>query len=373
VTARGHYLDGRTAARQAVTVQVVGAGIDIVFGDGHTARWPLGEIRQTQGRYAGEPVRLERAGGPEALLVDDPAFAVALADAGGHARRFHDPRRRRRRMLLTVLAAAGVLAAAVALHAWGIPALSGLAARWVPPAWEDRLGSAIVEHLAPPGRRCPGATGQAALDRITERLVRAAGPVPYRFRVVAVDVDVVNALAAPGGHVIVFRGLLERSASPEALAGVLAHEIQHVLYRHATRAILQHASTAIALTAVAGDASGAIGVALDGASVLGAMAYSRAHEAEADRAGMTLLLSAGVDPAGMIGFFDARDGAPPALVRYLSTHPPSAERVRALRALLPPEPRTFVPVLDEEAWAAVKGMCGPRRAYDRRAVSPESR
>jgi hypothetical protein len=76
VTFRGHYLDGRTATRRPVTVQVVGAGIDVTFADGHTIRWSLTEIRQTQGRYAGEPVRLEHDAGGEAIL-DDVAGACS--------------------------------------------------------------------------------------------------------------------------------------------------------------------------------------------------------------------------------------------------------------------------------------------------------
>ena len=356
MTCLGHYLDGRTPARHAVTVQVVGAGVDITFADGRTIRWPLAEVRQTQGRYAGEPVRLERAG--EARLVDDRAFLVALADdSGGERRRFHDPRRRRQRMLLTVVAAACVVVAGVAVYAWAIPFVSRLAARRVPVAWEDRLGAAIVDRLAPSRRRCGDPMARAALDRITQRLVRATGTVPYHFTVVVADVPIVNALAAPGGHIVVFRGLLEQSRSPEELAGVLAHEIEHVLHRHVTRAILQRASTAVVLTAVAGDASSAAGVALDGASVLGAMAYSRAHEAEADEAGIRRLLAAGIDPAGTIAFFDARSDQATAFTRYLSFHPPSAERARALRQLAGAEPRTFTPVLDEQAWTAVKRMC----------------
>lgn len=343
-----------------MTVRVVGAGLDLTLDDGRTVRWPLDEIRQTQGAYAGEPVRFERGTIPETLLVDDPGLLIAIRDTTPAAgRRFHDPRRRRSRLALTLVALAGVLVAAAAIYVWGIPAVSAIAARWVPVAWEDRLGAAVVERLAPAAKRCVDPPAQAALDTITRRLLAAAGPVPYRFRVIVADHPAVNAFAAPGGHLVLFRGLLEQSRSPDELAGVLAHEIQHVLKRHATRAILERASTAVAVAAVAGDVSGAAALAIDGAHVLGAMAYRRTHEAEADAEGLRMLLAARIDPAGLIGFFDDRRGAAPgaAVWRYLVSHPSSAERAATLRRLASTGAPPFTPPLDEPAWRALTRMC----------------
>jgi predicted Zn-dependent protease len=255
----------------------------------------------------------------------------------------------------TAVAAVAVLAVAVVVYVWGIPVASAAAARWVPVAWEDRLGAAVVDQVAPASRRCVDPVGQSAVETIVRRLLGPVGSTPYRFDLVVADMPIVNAIAAPGGHVVVFRGLLEKSKSAEELAGVLAHEIQHVLKRHATRAILQRASTAVALTAVAGDVSGVVTVAFEGAQVLGTMAYSRAHEAEADAAGLQMLVAAGIDPAGMIGFFDAQREA--ILSRYLASHPPSAERAATLRRLAAASPHAFTPVLDEAQWLAVKRMC----------------
>lgn len=343
-----------------MTVRVVGAGLDLTLDDGSTVRWPLDEVRQTQGAYAGEPVRFERGTIPETLLVDDPGLLIAIRDtAPTGGRRFHDPRRRRSRLALTVVALAGGLTASAAIYAWGIPAASGIVARWVPVAWEDRLGAAVVDQLAPAAKRCIDPPAQAALDTITRRLLAAAGPVPYRFRVVVADHPAVNALAAPGGHIVLFRGLLEQTRRPEELAGVLAHEIQHVLQRHATRAILERASTAVAVAAVSGDVSGVMSVAIEGAHVLGSMAYRRTHEAEADAEGLRLLLEARIDPAGMIGFFDDRRGAAPgaAAWRYLVSHPPSAERAATLRRLARAGSPPFTPLLDEPAWRTLTRMC----------------
>ena len=72
---QGVYLDGRTAARQPATIRLVSEGVEITPGGGGTRLWPYRDIRQTQGFYAGEEVRLERGGDlPETLLVPDIAF-----------------------------------------------------------------------------------------------------------------------------------------------------------------------------------------------------------------------------------------------------------------------------------------------------------
>jgi predicted Zn-dependent protease len=342
------------------------AGLEIRTGAGATLWWPYAQIRQTQGFYAGEQVRLERGDGlSEAVLVADPAILVALRaagqDAAGH---FHDPTRRRLRVRLTLLSAAGVVALTAALYLWGIPALAMAAAARVPVSWEERFGRTIVDELAPAGERCDDAAGARALDRITRRLLEPAGPVPYTIRVVAVDRPAINAFAVPGGYTVVLRGLLERTQRPEELAGVLAHEIQHVLHRHATRQLLADASTGLLISALTGDITGTLAFGLEAARRLGGLRYSRAAEEEADADGMRMLLAAGVDPAGMIAFYELlRREAPqlPASLEYLSTHPATERRIERLRSLAAAaRPGEIRPLLSDPEWADLRRICGDR-------------
>jgi Zn-dependent protease with chaperone function len=361
---QGQHLDGVTAARWPVTVRIARTGLELTRHDGAATRfWPFTEIKQTQGTYAGEVVRLERGADlTEALLVDDVAFLRALHDIAPEAtRRFHDPDQRRRRVVLTAGAGVGVIALAVSLYLWAIPALAGVAAARVPVTWEASLGDAVVGHLVPAGKRCEDPQRQQALDAIVSALLRGAPGQPYRFRLTVVDDATVNALAAPGGALVLFRGLLERTASAEELAGVLAHEIQHVLHRHGTRMVVQRASTGLLLTAVAGDVSGLMAFGLETARTLGDLRHSRQNEEEADLDGLRMLLAAGIDPRGMLEFFRkiaTREGA--ALPRYLSSHPPSADRVERLQALAAAAPAA-TPLLPDHDWSDVTKMCGSAR------------
>jgi beta-barrel assembly-enhancing protease len=358
----GHYLDGRTAARQRASVRVMRHGLQITTEGGATLWWPIREVRQTQGSYEGEEVRLERGGElPEVLLVSDAAFLTSLHRlAPEMADRFHEPLKRRKRIWMTVLAALAVVGLTVTLYLWGIPGLASLVVPRVPVRWEERLGKSVVDHLAPPARRCVDPVREQAIHQIVATLVSSLPESPYQFQVFVVNNPAVNALAAPGGYIIVFRGLLERTRSPEELAGVLAHEMQHILKRHATRALLQHASTGVLIAALTGDASGVMAYGLESARLLGELRYSRQNEEEADVEGMRMLLAAGIDPAGMISFFDilkdeGKKG--PRLPTYVSSHPSTEGRIERLKSLASGSHQPSVTLLQGYTWSDVRQIC----------------
>jgi Zn-dependent protease with chaperone function len=359
----GYYLDGRSAARRLASVRLAASGLEIALDDGARLWWSFRDIRQTQGFYAGEQIRLER-GAPfsEVLLVDDTAFLTALrATAPRLGRRFHDPRRRRSRVLFTVGATVTAVALGAVLYTWGIPAAAGVLAARVPISWEERLGQAAVEQLTASKRRCLDQERDAAIAAIVARLLEPQPRSEYTFRVIVVDDATVNAFAVPGGQVVLFRGLIERARTPEELAGVLAHELQHVLQRHSTRLLLQHASTGLLLVAVSGDLTGAMAYGIESARVLGSLSYSRYLESEADTEGLRMLLASDIDPRGMIAFFEsmraAEHGAPTAM-RYLTTHPLAADRVDTLKRLAAARTGGFRPLLPGRDWADVRRVCG---------------
>src|SRR5262245_37704985 len=116
----GFYLDGRTAARHSATIRLMRQGLEVTTVSGDTRFWGYADLRQTQGSYKGEEVRLER--GAEALVIADNAFLESLHEVAPQAGfRFHDPRRRTARLRLTIAAAVAVLALTGAIYMWGIP------------------------------------------------------------------------------------------------------------------------------------------------------------------------------------------------------------------------------------------------------------
>src|SRR2546425_8509219 len=136
----GHYLDGRSAARQPATIRLTATGLDIALESGATLWWPFAEVRQTQGFYAGQQIRLERGAPlPAVLLVDDVGFLAALhAAAPVLTRRFHDPRRRRGRAPPPVLAPPPRLRRAAPPLRWGVPAPGRAGPPPRAPSWGGR-------------------------------------------------------------------------------------------------------------------------------------------------------------------------------------------------------------------------------------------
>jgi predicted Zn-dependent protease len=358
----GHYLDGRTAARHRVAIRLMRSGLEVITEKGTTLWWPYPEIRQTQGFYAGEELRLERGGEiAEVLLVSEAAFLSELHRVAPEvATRFHDPARRRVRAKLTLLAALAVIGITMALYLWGIPAVAGIVAARVPVSWEEQLGQAVAEQVATPSARCTDPIRTQAIEEIMTTLTSALPSSPYTFRVMVVDNPSVNALAAPGGYVVVFRGLLERTQAAEELAGVLAHEMQHIVKRHATRMLIQHASTRLLLAALTGGASDARAWALEGARTLGILRYSRRYEAEADTEGIRMLAAAGIDAKGMITFFESlreEETGTPELLQYLSTHPSTADRIKRLQSMAAQVEEKPVKLLPEYYWEDMHQIC----------------
>ena len=358
----GQYLDGQTAAHQRAAIQLMRSGLQLTTEGGLSCRWPYAEIRQTQGFYAGETVRLERGGEiPEVLLLEDPAFLTALHQvAPEHTAHLHHPARRRRRATLTLLAALAVVGISVALYLQGIPALAVFVASRVPISWEEKLGQAVVRHLAPSEKRCLDPTRARMLDDIITTLTAPLPNSPYTIRVIVVNEPILNAFAAPGGYIVLFRGLLEHTRTAEELAGILAHELQHILQRHATRALFQHASAGLLLAALTGDTGRAGTFGLEGAALLGLLRYSRHQEEEADTEGMGMLLAAGIDTVGMIDFFKSlsEEGKNErAFLQYLSTHPSTADRIERLQSRLGQSPPTPVKLLPGYDWPDIRKMC----------------
>jgi predicted Zn-dependent protease len=366
---KGYYLDGQIAIRQFAVIQVMAKGLKIKSERGGRLWWPNDKVRLQQHLFGSEQVRLEKDGeNPEMLLVPRDPFFRALRQLGsGMAKKLPDRRRHKMGVALPIFASLAVVGITTILYLWGIPGAASLLASKVPISWEEHLGQATVEKMAPPEKRCPDPNLNQFMDEMIATLTAPLSRNPYIFRVIVVDNPRVNAFAAPGGYIIIFRGLLQRTQTPEELAGVLGHELQHILHRHPTRALLQQASIGILLVALTGDVKGAMSFGLEGARILGTLRYSRELEEMADHEGMNMLLASGVDPMGMITFFQkmSQDGEKsPEILTYLSSHPNPESRIAHLKLLARRSRRSSVPLLQGYNWEEVRRACekkGPKR------------
>ena len=352
----GFYFDGQTAAKRPVLVSVRQGGLQIDVDDRRPRFWPFHDLRQTQGWLPGEQLRIEVGSDPvQAIVINEAGLPEAIRRRGGEINRSIRGRTRTVRMVGILTAITVTIAA---LYYWLAPIVADRIAMQVPARWEVSFGESVEARLAPPLSQCKDSAGAAALQTILDRLLAAQPKSPYRFRIVALKDPSVNAFAAPGGLIAVNAGLLRDAKSAEEVAGVLAHEVQHVNFRHSTRAIFREIPMRFAISALAGGSG--VETAANALGTMGAVSYRRDDERQADREGATLLARARVDAGPVADFMDRLqkgDGGS-SLISYLSTHPAPAERSAALRDLALTQRGQTEPVLDEAQFAALRGMCG---------------
>ena len=179
-------------------------------------------------------------------------------------------------------------------------------------------------------------------------IVRAAGPQPFEYRFYVVEDRDINATAGPAGHIYVHTETILRARNASELAGVIAHEVGHVVKRHIATNYNRHRNAKIGTQMVTAAANILTGGAAGGLASLGgglaAMAvlnqFGREAEMEADAFAVDVMPAARYDPRGLVTFFqllasEGGSGAP----AFLSSHPATEDRIEAAHealANLPP-------------------------------------
>jgi predicted Zn-dependent protease len=187
---------------------------------------------------------------------------------------------------------------------------------------------------------------QQRVDRIARRITQAAGVAGGEpWEVVVFEGDQVNAFALPGRRIGVYEGLVELADGDAEIAGVVAHEVGHVLEEHSQERLGAAKLSKVGVQALnAAMQAGDVGYANQIAGLLGAGAkfgvilpYGRTQELQADRFGLITMAKAGYDPRAAIDFWtkmgqQSEGKAPP---EFASTHPSSERRLAQLREMLP--------------------------------------
>lgn len=173
-------------------------------------------------------------------------------------------------------------------------------------------------------------------DQIASKTSRA--DLDWHFYVV--DSREVNAFAVPGGYVYVNRGLIERTTQMDELAGVLGHEIGHVVRRHSIQQMEKQqgaqvgVTLACVLTGICNSQVAQAGINI-GASAVFAK-FSRQDELEADQEAVVNTVRANINPEGIVTMFQKliaeRNSRPDAVSAFFATHPLEEDRIRAAEA-----------------------------------------
>ncbi|HSF96016.1 MAG TPA: M48 family metallopeptidase [Thermohalobaculum sp.] len=363
--AEARYFDGESAQPRWVIISFGERSLTIMSVDGTAiAHWPLASLRAL-GRRKDSSVQLvpERDSDERLVLADREMLDAIMAVCPNL---FHRPvgRRNLRRALLW---SGGALASLAVIVFVLVPVLASQLAHMIPPEREQQFGDAVAGQLqsilslmsggtAP--AYCDVPSGVAALEQMTDRLMPEPN-LPYPLRISVIDFPMVNAVALPGGRIVLFRGLIETADSPEEVAGVLAHEIGHVVHFDPTREALRAAGSAGILGLLLGDVFGASIVVVTSKWLLDA-SYQREAEAKADEVAYQLLGDAELPTRPFVEFFDKMRetyGDTPEALKLLASHPGLEERAKRAAAADRIGDAPYEPVLSDRDWVALSGIC----------------
>ena len=201
------------------------------------------------------------------------------------------------------------------------------------------------------------------IDGLGQSLVQKSGrkEIAYTFKVV--DSPEINAFALPGGFIYVNRGLIEAAGTEDELAGVLAHEIAHVVARHGADQAVRAGMVQTGLDVLGGllgrgTPSNIAKVASQMVASGVFMRFSREAERQADQLGTRMLYDANLQPRAMVSFFDklaaVQKSRPNALQKFFSSHPSPAERASNASALIASYPAGARQAAGGEEFGGVK-------------------
>jgi Zn-dependent protease with chaperone function len=348
------WFDGRTSAGRPVDVQLEpgarGPSLSLRASGGDSlalrheqVEWP------ERWSAARRPRKLIVDLGPHgSLQVDDTEGWQAAMDAAGHrpslAQRMHT----RWSTFAIVLLAAALLV--FAFYRWGTPWAATQLTRQVPLSWETTLSDGFLRDLdaswlkpskVPPER-------QAALRARFDTLARTLPAELRRYPGYAPRLVLhfrrgmgANAFALPGGTIVMTDGIVEladkHQLGDDALIGVLAHEIGHVMHRHTTRMIVEQGVLNVGLGLALGDVSWLLS---SGSSLLTGLSYRRSHETEADCFAQALMTRTGgrTEPmADLLLQMESSAGKKQrtdnnSWMELASSHPATAQRAQALKS-----------------------------------------
>ncbi|MDP2431741.1 MAG: M48 family metallopeptidase [Pseudomonadota bacterium] len=284
--------------------------------------------------------------GEEAL----EAFAqLAPAEIGQQLLRVRKSQGRRFKPSLVLLAVVLLLALlALGLFRANADRLGDWAVSHISLEQEQRLGDLVFAQMRPSLKLAEQGPASAAVTAIGKRLTDESR---YRYQFhVAVDPRI-NAYALPGGHIVVYTGLLQAADNAGEAAGVLAHEISHVEQRHALRNMVHSVGPRALLGVLLGNYSAGVWGNL--AEHLDSLNYSHELESEADLEGLKSLHRAGIPANGMETFFSKMAARENALLHLLARHPAGKERLTTLRAAMAINPAYDIHPLPVD-WGAVR-------------------
>jgi predicted Zn-dependent protease len=325
------YYDGRISQKREVRLSWDETGrirIEVPTG---IREYPLAEVR-ISARLGNTPRSLYFPDGAKCEIADNELVDALVAR---HApRRLEDLIHHLESRLRYALIALVLTAVAVwGLITLGIPALAERVAYALPQSIDFRLAKEALVALDST-LFAPSELDSTVQKRLREKFLAMTRELEqgYEFRLEFRKSEIIgaNAFALPAGIIVMTDELVGLAQRDEELIAVLAHELGHVVRRHALRQVLQDSAVTLGMAAVIGDATSISTLIMVLPTALAELKYSRALETEADDYALAFLIKYGVSPthlAKMLARMQQSSGGEEEGPGYLSTHPSTRERI----------------------------------------------
>jgi len=331
-TLRAVYYDGRSARGREVTLRFDAAGQVEISGIEPPLRFALRELAVSS-RVGNTPRSITLPNGAKCETDANDAVDAALAVHGrqAYARLRH---RLESAWPYVLLLFALTVGAVWGLVNYGVPEIARRAAFALPVDADRALArdtlKVLDQRLFEPSAL--DASRQDALKARFRSLLAGLDP-RYEFRLELRRSRIAgpNAFALPDGTIIMTDALVQLAQQDEELLAVLAHEVGHVIHRHALRGVLQNSAVALLVAFAMGDVVSMTSLAAALPTMLVGAKFSRDFEREADGYALEFLRARRIPlrhAAAILERLEARAGSLPAGLDYLSSHPGIEERVR---------------------------------------------
>lgn len=332
--------DGRTAYDHDVDIRVDGDWLVVLDTEGNAERVDMAELAIIEEDKRDLTLSRKDHHGWRLIVPQpvDPALRSKLKSPsryGGWIDRFG---------LARATVVLGVVAAAIVGIGYAAPAWI---APYVPESWERNLGTALVGDFGENACRTPESTrAMAKMER------RVSGSLAGPAAMTILDISMFNAAALPGAQIVIFDGALDETDNPDAMAGILAHELAHVRRRHVTQALIRELGIGALVRLFAGDVGAS-------AEQIVSLSYTRSNEEEADADAIVALKQARIDPrptGALFAKLSKMDDDFQA-VEFLNSHPRTKERAAAFKASFD-RAANYSPSLSAAEYQAMKSACG---------------
>jgi Zn-dependent protease with chaperone function len=349
------FFDGRSSRRRTVSLCFADA-LEIREDTAAPILWAYDDIRQADHPPGLMRVRCLSAPPLARLEIRNPAIAAKLVR---HCARLAEDRLDGRAVARIVGWSLAAVISIVAVVLFAIPLAADRLAPLVPRALERRIGDAAEAQIKTilGNVTCKTAAGQRAFDKLLRELREAASlNTSVDSEVLATSIP--NALALPGGKVILFSGLLDKAKSADEIAGVLAHELGHLTHRDTMRNLIHDSGTSFLVGLLFGDVTGA-GALVFASRTLLTSSYSRDVEQTADTFSIDVMQKLGRSPKPMGELlFRVTGKQGDSELSIIASHPLTEDRLTRMNDA--DRPPTGAPLLSPAEWTALKAICGAK-------------